>query len=581
MADKDAIAELQREKAALELRNRQLQEQQARLCAVLEARDGLDAADLDALKEMFQSSQASFQFLADNASEAIFVSEDENTHLYVNRQATALTGYSREELMKLTVPRLLPEDQHEKVLNLLHKRLADVKEPSVFETIVLRKDGVLVPVEVASARTMWEGKVSAVAFVRDISSRKSTERALRESEERFRLVTENTQDLICLQKLDGSLIYASPSCRALLGYAPEELMSLPLHRLYHPEDLDMVISQREQAAKRGRALSRLVYRIRHRDGQYVWFESDTSPILDEHGLVALLLTSSRDVTQRKKMEIAFSSRAMELNCLLQITELVEQHRGSTEQILQNVADFLPGSWQHAQDACGRIVVRDRQYTSRNYRRSPWRLGAEIMVDEKSVGCVEVYYRHKHPDADEGPFTWEERRLLSAVAERLANIVQRAEAEQELQKERQALRESNIAMRELMARIQEEKREIAQAMQNNVDTVILPILEDLHNRLPVQHRRLIDVLRFNLEEVTSPFVDRVSQAFENLSPAELRVCDMIRRGLASKEIAHVLHISPSTVSRHREHIRQKLGLTNKGTNLISHLNAMMTSRGREA
>ena len=132
----------------------------------------------------------------------------------------------------------------------------------------------------------------------------------------------------------------------------------------------------------------------------------------------------------------------------------------------------------------------------------------------------------------------------------------------------------------MARIQEEKREIAQAMQNNVDTVILPILEDLYNRLSPQHRRLIDVLRFNLEEVTSPFVDRVSQAFSNLSPAELRVCDMIRRGLASKEIAHVLHISPSTVSRHREHIRQKLGLTNKGTNLVSHLNAMMASRGRE-
>jgi DNA-binding NarL/FixJ family response regulator len=54
--------------------------------------------------------------------------------------------------------------------------------------------------------------------------------------------------------------------------------------------------------------------------------------------------------------------------------------------------------------------------------------------------------------------------------------------------------------------------------------------------------------------------------------------MIRRGLASKEIAHVLHISPSTVSRHREHIRQKLGLTNKGTNLVSHLNAMLASRG---
>lgn len=381
----------------------------------------------------------------------ICVAADESSHLYVNRKAQELTGYTREELLAMGLTKLLPEDQQDRVLRRFHDLLAGEDVPQAEEMEIVQKDGARLPVEISATRIFWRGKPASIVF-------------------------------------------------------------------------------------------------------------------------------ARDITQRKKMEQAFSSRAKELNCLLQITELAELHRGSMEDVLQKIADLLPGSWQHADVACGRIVVRDRQYASRNFRRSPWGFRAEIMVDEQNVGCVEMYYRQKTPLADEGPFTREERRLLNAVAERLSGIVRRVEAEHELYKERQALRESNIAMRELMARIQEEKREVARAMQNNVDTVILPILEDLYHRLPKQHRRLIDVLRFNLEEVTSPFVDRISQAFQNLSPAELRVCDMIRRGLSSKEIAHVLHISPSTVSRHREHIRQKLGLTNKGTNLASHLNAMLTSQG---
>ncbi len=401
-----------------------------------------------------------------------------------------------------------------------------------------------------------------------------SEEALRESEERFRLLAENTRDLVCLHGSDGEFVYASPSCEELLGYTPKEVLGMRLSQFCHPDDRTLLQKNASDVVRYGRAITRLVYRIRRKDGRYVWFESETVPIQDANRPHVRFLISSRDVTERKRMEVAFTSRAKELNCLLQMAQWVEQHRHSLDTILQKVAEHLPDSWQHAHLACARITYGDRQYQSSNHRRSLWRQRAEIVLDGRPVGAVEIGYRRKMPPADEGPFTWEERRLLNAVAERLAGVIQQAQAEQLLLKERKALHESNIAMRELMSRIQEEKHEIAQAIQRNVDTLILPALETLREQVPRKHRKAVSLLMDNLEEITSPFLDKVSLAFQSLSPAELRICDMIRRGLANKEIAHLLHISLSTVNRHREHIRRKLGLTNTNTNLASHLHSLL-------
>lgn len=425
------------------------------------------------------------------------------------------------------------------------------------------------------AAAPWPGRSALpgrLALLRDITACKTLQQRLEQSEEHFRLLAENSRDLICLQTLQGRWIYASPSSRSLLGYAPEELRQVPLVRLYHPEDRHLAPHHVAEAELLRGEVIRRTFRVRHRDGHYLWLESETVPVFQQSRRVAHLLILARDISRQKQVEQAFARRANELNCLLQMTELVEQYRGSLDEILQKAADLLPTFWPPSQAVCARIVYLDHPYASRDFRRTPWRLGAEIRTGNRSVGQVEVCYRKKTSDTEGDSGAAEERRLLHAVAERLAGLILRTEAEEELRRERQALQESNIAMRELMARIQEEKHEIARAMQNNVDTVVLPMLEDLRRRLPEQYQRQLDILRFNLEEITSPFVDRISRAFQNLSPAELRVCEMVRRGLSSKEIAHVLHLSPSTVHRHREHIRRKLGLTNQGRNLVSFLNA---------
>ena len=109
---------------------------------------------------------------------------------------------------------------------------------------------------------------------------------------------------------------------------------------------------------------------------------------------------------------------------------------------------------------------------------------------------------------------------------------------------------------------------------NIDKILMPILHAFSLELPRAQRKYIEMLRTNLEEIASPFVSRLSSAALSLTPTEISICNMIRSGASTKEIARFRGISAATISRHREHIRRKLGITNSGVNLVSYLQSNM-------
>jgi len=136
----------------------------------------------------------------------------------------------------------------------------------------------------------------ALLIVRNVSDRKQAEQALVDSEERYRLVTENMTDLVCLHEPDGRFIYVSPSCHHLLGYSPEELMGKDPYQLFHPDDLDQ-INTSHQVVLEGAPLP-TIYRILTKSGDYQWLETLSKPIFNESGKLIHLQTTSRDVSER-------------------------------------------------------------------------------------------------------------------------------------------------------------------------------------------------------------------------------------------------------------------------------------------
>ncbi len=282
-------------------------------------------------------------------------------------------------------------------------------------------------------------------------------------------------------------------------------------------------------------------------------------------------------TEPAVLEHALHERVKELNCLYGLAQLLKESPGSLEEILPRVVELLPAAWQYPEIASARITFQGTEYATPGFRLSKWRQRARIVLDREAVGEVTVCYAEERPALFEGPFLREERLLLEAVAEHVAGLATRSFTEralydlsEQLRAERESLKEANLALRAVLSRIEEEKRDLQRQVQANVEKILTPMLLTLAVQVPKPLRPYVNLLKDSLDDIASPFVAHLSQHHRSLTPTEISICDLIRSGLTSKEIAQMRGLSPVTVSRHRERIRRKLGLAHTKTNLVSYL-----------
>lgn len=274
------------------------------------------------------------------------------------------------------------------------------------------------------------------------------------------------------------------------------------------------------------------------------------------------------------LEKQLRERVKELNCLYSLTRLIEENENSIASLLQKAVELLPLSWQYPELACARIVFNGKIYSSQPFRVTPYKQQAELLVFGEPEGVVEVYYLKKLPALDEGPFLKEERLLIDAVSDHIAKAIQRITTQRQLQVERQALQDANVALHDSLVQIKQEKKMIGASIQAKIDKIITPIFYALEADMNDRQKNYLSLLKKNFLDIVSPFVDGKQDILTRLSPVEVMICDMIKHGLSSKEIAGLRGITPSTVGRHRENIRYKLGLANRKVNLVSYLNSRL-------
>jgi DNA-binding CsgD family transcriptional regulator len=291
-------------------------------------------------------------------------------------------------------------------------------------------------------------------------------------------------------------------------------------------------------------------------------------------------------TEPEKIVIALRERIKELNCLYGISQLADRFSDSIDDLLTNLVNLLPPSWQYPEITCSRIIFKEKAYKTKEFKVTKWRQSSRISMYNEAVGEITVFYLEERPAADEGPFLKEERALLDAVAERIGHVAIQIAAEQDLQEtnkqlivERKALQEANGALRAVLARIEEEKQEIYKNVQSNVEKILVPILNALSLELPRGQGKYVEMLKIQLEEITSPFTKHLSQQYHSLTPSEIKICTMIRNGLRTKEIAEIRRVSIATINRHREHIRRKLKICNNDVNLTTYLQSSMWEQGQ--
>ena len=148
------------------------------------------------------------------------------------------------------------------------------------------------------------------------------------------------------------------------------------------------------------------------------------------------LERTRDVLT--KSELNLKERLKELNCLYEMTKIVEIPNISLDGIFSKTVDKLPSAWQYSDISCARIIFEGREFKTTNFKETKWKQSADIKVSGKKVGVVEVYYLEEKPEIYDGPFLKEERNLIDAIIERLGRIVERKRAEEQTKELREYL-----------------------------------------------------------------------------------------------------------------------------------------------
>jgi len=134
-----------------------------------------------------------------------------------------------------------------------------------------------------------------------------------------------------------------------------------------------------------------------------------------------------------------------------------------------------------------------------------------------------------------------------------------------------LEDSNIALKVLLEHREQDRVRLEENILANIRKLVKPYLEKLlFQKLDERTRNLVDIIAARLDEIASPFLNRLASINRVLTPKEIDVAALVREGRTSKEIAEILNISVSGADFHRKKIRQKLGLTNEKSNLRSYL-----------
>jgi diguanylate cyclase (GGDEF)-like protein/PAS domain S-box-containing protein len=238
--------------------------------------------------------------------DAVIAVNSEGIVTLINPIAEILTGWSGKDAVGrplVEVFNIINEITGEPVENPVQKVLTDGKIVGLANhTALISRDRSIVSIADSAAPIRDAGgEVLGVILVfRDVTEEKRRADALKSSEARLRLITDNMRDMITQINAQGTFIYVSPSIKTALGYNPEDLLGGKSVKFIHPDDRENVINVFQMSIKINSA-ARIEYRHKHANGSYIWVETVGNPIFQENDLLGMVFVS-RDIAHRKMAE---------------------------------------------------------------------------------------------------------------------------------------------------------------------------------------------------------------------------------------------------------------------------------------
>jgi PAS domain S-box-containing protein len=259
----------------------------------------------EALRESEERQRMVNELISDYAFSTIVNADGSYGMDWLTGSFTRVTGYDFNDRERFKDnPSIYHPDDQQQVLD-------DIERVKQCETVtgeyrIVKPDGKIRWLEI-TRRPVWddaEGRVvKFFGAAQDITERKKAEDALKESEGRYRLLAENSSDMISLHEPEGEFVYVSPAIEKLLGYKADEMIGVNPYTLFHPDDIERIRIESHDRALEGVTLNRVEYRMKTAKGDYTWLESATQPIIEDGevvGLVSVTATSTSGNTLKRR-----------------------------------------------------------------------------------------------------------------------------------------------------------------------------------------------------------------------------------------------------------------------------------------
>jgi len=247
---------------------------------------------------------------ADNIDETLWVMDKALKFTYMSPSCYVMSGYTVEEALKRPfMENFTPKSQKiiiqtlSKRKNNLEKGIHDNKK-KIFNLEQIHKNGDILNVSVKTIPLFDDDKNfnGFIGITRNVDNEVKAKQAQRSSEEKYRTLVENANDIIFEVTTEGSFSYLSPNVKEMLGYNLNDVLGKPFFDYVHPDDLAVCLTYFTKLIESNEKQRGIQYRLKHIDGSWKWHTNNASPILDENGNAIAYMGISRDISDTKKYE---------------------------------------------------------------------------------------------------------------------------------------------------------------------------------------------------------------------------------------------------------------------------------------
>jgi len=544
-------------------------------------------------QEALAASEEKYRLLVENVNAHISIIDREGIFLFVNDMAARASGVTPNDVLGKSIRDFFPEETAREQLTSLREVIDSGEDQTIRIRLHMLDKWLWFDANIQPFRDPNGRVIAAMVIAIDITRHRQAEEALRKSEEQLRLLIDNVRAHIFIVNYDGEFLFSNKSAAAAMNLEPQDMIGKTQRDLFPPDIAERQISSVRRAIDSGHELRMESHTFVGRAWKY--YDINIQPYNDAVYGAKTALIIAIDITHRLQAEekIRESEERFRLQFKsLPIPAYIWEHDGNdfilasynieAEKITQGkIPDFVGKSLTEMYGSAPQIVAdmnRCLQEKETITREMPYH-----MVSTGQEKFLRLFYVYVPPNlvvAHTDDIT--EHRLADKALQDAHDELEKrvrlrteelAEANEALRVEREALEQKNIAMREVLDQIEEGKKQMASQIQANVNRIALPILKSLEGKVRPVNKKYVELLRTSLTEIASPLIGTLESKFSHLTPRELEVCNMVKNGLTSKEIAETFNTSVQTVLKQRAIIRRKLGIANDSVNLASYLKSL--------